>query len=95
MYVLQRLPPTERILTPQEFLKDSLSTYKATLSEIERKYQIVAPNTVRDWKEWATFPKEENYTNQELYSKACAEHNDLLSGLTIPETDDVHEYIQR
>jgi hypothetical protein len=93
MHILQKLPPSDRVLTPQDFLIGSYNNFNATFGEIKKKYQTVLPEIVTAWQEWVTSPLRENFKNDNDYVLACEDHKRFLSGLTVPTTDNVHDHI--
>jgi hypothetical protein len=89
------------------FIPGLVAQYGETVKEIKKKY-INFPDVIRDWDEWSTFPKQDNCfvveTNSEngninrvpniaAYEDSCNRHSSFLSGLTIPLTDNVNEYL--
>jgi hypothetical protein len=93
MHILQKLPPSDRVLTPQDFLIGSYNNFNATFGEIKKKYQTVLPEIVTAWQEWVTSPLRENFKNDNDYVSAREDHKRFLSGLTVPTTDNVHDHI--
>eukprot|EP01038_Epipyxis_sp_PR26KG_P013206 gene13206-17696_t len=53
MYIMQKLPPPDRVLVPQEFISDSRSVFFATFKKVKETFQATQPEVVLQWEQFA------------------------------------------
>ena len=53
MYIMQKLPPSDRVLVPQEFVSDSRSVFFATFKKVKEMFQATQPEVVLQWEQFA------------------------------------------
>jgi len=50
MYIMQKLPPVDRIINPMAFVSDGRATFNATMNKIESHFGATQPDVVESWR---------------------------------------------